>query len=217
MLRIVITGILFSLITGCAFIIKHQPILSEAINSLKQGSITNSVYETPVFSAITAWTWAFPFTEILKGNRIIRENKVPDPAINISQNLADHLASNNGMVVTHNTDIVAKNNKISSLSETYSNTSFLVDVQTRSWRFLYFPTDWNNYRILYSATMRLIDTKRKKVIAEEFCFYLPEYENSDDAPTYDYLTNSEAAGLKAELVKAEEYCTNFFLTKALAM
>ena len=93
--------------------------------------------------------------------------------------------------------------------------SYHLDIRTTFWGFAYFPTDWDSYRIIYSAHLRLIDRQSAKVIAEEFCEYTPEY--SEDAPSHDDLVESNASGLKRELHKAADYCIKCFKDKTFQM
>jgi hypothetical protein len=76
--------------------------------------------------------------------------------------------------------------------------------------FIYVPTDWDNYRVLYSARPRVIDRQQKAVIAEGFCSYKPEYEDTNKAPTREDLVGNDAEGLKRELAKAADCCIAFF-------
>lgn len=78
---------------------------------------------------------------------------------------------------------------------------------------MYFPTDWDNYRVGLNMTMQLIDRSRKSVVAAADCAYQPEYADSDQAPTHDYLLSNQAAGLKAELKKGADYCVKKFLNE----
>ena len=66
-------------------------------------------------------------------------------------------------------------------------------VRTVNWSFAYFPTDWNSYRVIYSAKLRLTDTRNRKVLAEGFCARIPE--KSDSAPGYEELLADQEEGL----------------------
>ena len=58
----------------------------------------------------------------------------------------------------------------------------------------------------------MIGRQEKAVIAERFCAYKPEYEDTNQAPTREALIGKNAEGLKRELLKAADYCTTFFRT-----
>ena len=57
-----------------------------------------------------------------------------------------------------------------------------------------FPTDWNNYRVIYSAKLRVVDTRSQTAVAEGFCSSIPEQD--ENSPTYDELMADRAARLK---------------------
>lgn len=87
----------------------------------------------------------------------------------------------------------------------------MLDVRTINWSFVYFPTDWNHYRVLYSAQARLIDAKTKAVVAEGFCARVPD--KADVSLTYDAMQADGWTGLKTELAAAGAYCLEKFRTE----
>jgi hypothetical protein len=64
---------------------------------------------------------------------------------------------------------------------------------------------------MYSAKMRVIDTKKRSLLAEGFCSRVPE--KSESAPSYDQLLENQAARLKQELKVAAEHCIDEFRAK----
>lgn len=99
------------------------------------------------------------------------------------------------------------------LAAQYSDADVLLDVQTINWSFVYFPTDWNSYRVIYSAKIRVIDVKKSKLLAEGFCSRIPE--NSETAPSHDELLADQAARLKQELRIGADHCVEEFRNKVL--
>lgn len=147
------------------------------------------------------------------GNEIIHEDQVPDPAASIAQALQADLVRENGMksvdmsVSTDTTDALK-------LASQYENADLLLDVYTTYWGFVYFPTNWTHYKVLYIARMRLIDTKTAKVLATGFCSRKPE-SSASEAPTYAELLGDHGALLKKELAQAAETCAEQFGQKVL--
>jgi hypothetical protein len=193
------------------------------IATLKAGdyrTYTVSNREKPSFSAMTAGKAAIggligAAAMIAAGNNIVRENEVPDPAVYIGQMLSDTLARNLELQPAQTQGKVAKTGKPGELAKLYANSGLLIDVQTINWSFVYFPTDWNNYRVIYSAKLRLIDTRNGKLLGEGFCSSVPE--DKTNAPTRDQLLADKAAVLKSELQKAAEHCVKQFHTNVLGM
>jgi hypothetical protein len=58
--------------------------------------------------------------------------------------------------------------------------------------------------------LRLIDTETKNVIAQDSCLRMPKYEDTNKAPTYDYLMDNNAQGLKNELDDSAAYCIEYY-------
>lgn len=187
-------------LTGCVST-KIVPLQQRGMASLQGKTLTVAKREKPAFTAGTAGKAAFGLigatAMIVKGNSIIQENNVEDPAEYIANELAGDLASAHAMAVVP-ADSVA---------------DILLDVRTVNWSFVYFPTDWNSYRVIYSAKLKLIDNRSRKVLAEGFCARVPE--KSDSAPGYDELLADQAARLKQELRAGADHCIAELRAKVL--
>ena len=88
----------------------------------------------------------------------------------------------------------------------------LLDVQTINWSWIYYPASWGHYKVIYSAKLRLIDTKHSRLIADGFCARIPD-QPADSAPTREELLNNKAERFKQELATAADYCVQQFRTK----
>lgn len=97
------------------------------------------------------------------------------------------------------------------LSKKHQSSSYLLDVRTINWSFGYFPSGWNQYRVIYSAKAKLIDTSSQQVVAEAFCSRVPE--KTTDAPSHDELLANNAARLKQELQIAADHCVKELSSK----
>jgi hypothetical protein len=201
------------ILSGCVAV--RQAPLPESESSRFAGrTFQRSVYPTPDFAAYTAGKAGFGVIGaaliIRAGNEIIRDNAVEDPAIRLGQELAQSLADRHGLQLLTATPPVAQSDDVTALLQTYGDADLILDIRTINWMFIYFPSDWDNYRVLYSARLRVIDRRQQAVIAEGFCAYKPEYEDTNKAPTREYLVGNNAEGLKQELAKAADYCSAFF-------
>ena len=181
----------------------------------KTMSVTTS--DKPDFAAMTAGKAMFAMigaiAMINKGNEIVRTHDVSDPASYISEALADQIAAAHSVSLVR--PIVAeKDDDIGVLmASVRSNSAYILDIRTINWSFAYFPTDWNNYRVIYSAKLRLIDVNGKQVIAEAFCSRVPD--QGPESPSYDQLLDNNAERLKQELKQAADYCIQDFQQKVL--
>jgi hypothetical protein len=205
MKRIIIAGVLIVTLTGCAT--KTVPLTSSVGNAYRGKSITYAIHEVPSFSAMTADKAMFGAlggaAMISKGNKIIRENEVPDPAATIGATLVNDLAIKYGLIIKQPTKRTSSK-KTEQVASDYRHADLVLDVQTRGWGFAYFPMDWNNYHIMYTAKLKLIDTKK----ATELAIGSFAYDSKDNKkhPTYGQLTNNKAERLKQELKKAQTQC-----------
>lgn len=203
--RLIIAGILMSVLSGCAT--KTVPLTSTVGSTYRGKSITYSIHETPGFSATTADKAMFGaiggVAMLSKGNDIIQENEVQDPAEAIGAALVDDLASKYELIVKKPTK-QASSKSTEKIAADYGFADLVLDVQTRSWGFAYFPMDWNNYHVMYTARLELIDTSSGEAIATgSFA-----YDSKDNAvhPSYDQLIDNQASGLKNEITKARDQC-----------
>jgi hypothetical protein len=201
------------IVSGCVAV--RQAPLPESESSRFAGrTLQRSLYPKPDFAAYTAGKAGFGMIGaaliIQAGNEIVREHAVEDPAARISQEAAQTLVERYGLQLSTSEPKVSQSDDIGALVQTYGEADLILDVKTINWMFIYFPTDWSHYRILYSARLRVIDRQQKTVIGEGFCAYKQEYEDTKKAPTRDELLKNDAEGLKRELAKAGDYCITFF-------
>ena len=182
-------------------------------------TVAVSSREKPSFAAMTAGKAQFGLlgaaAMISAGNTIVRENNVEDPAVYIGNALAARLSEKLGLQVSDNGGKVTDVTKPDQLATQYAGSDLLLDVQTVNWSFVYFPTDWNNYRVIYSAKLRLIDTRNRKLLAEGFCAHTPA--DAEGSPSRDQLLADKAARLKSELRIAADHCVPDFAAKVLGI
>jgi hypothetical protein len=110
---------------------------------------------------------------------------------------------------------VASDDKVDVLIKEYPGVDFLIDTQTLNWMFVYYPSDWTHYRVLYNARLRVIDTKSGKIIGESACKAMQGDEKNP--PTYDQLLANQAELLKKYLAKAGEECTSVLAKDVLLL
>ena len=204
------------LLQGCSTIKTNELTIDES-SVLQDKSVTITRYsEKPSFMAQTPVNVQFGMlgiaTAISNGNAMIEDNEIADPAVDIAEKLAQGLQDNYSMKFSHNDSVYTDTNEIPALLEKHSEYDFILDVRTVNWNSIYFPSDWDSYRVFYTAHARLIDTQSGAVVAEELCQHIPEYEDTNLAPSYKDLENGD--GLREELGKSVTYCVDRIQTMA---
>jgi hypothetical protein len=216
MSRFFSVAIVLAALAGCVST-KNVPLKKEALAAHQAGTASLTVREKPSFSAMTAGKAMFGMigaaAMISAGNALVKENEVEDPAGYIGSKLLDGLASENALTVVPANGAIAKSNEPKELAKLYPQADVLLDVQTINWSLVYFPTDWNSYRVIYSAKLRVIDRKKGTLLADGFCARVPD--QTPQSPSYAQLTDNKAAGLKQELMIAADFCVNEFRNKVL--
>lgn len=218
MKKIVLLTILIAVISGCASLNK-QAIDSKTMMELKTQTIALTVRKKPDFSAMTAGKAMFAVlgavAMISAGNDIVQKNNVSDPANTIAMELAKALEETQGSQLVLPPVMVRKDDIDHVASAIQDAARYVLDVQTTGWGFGYFPTDWNHYRVIYTAKARLIDSETKKVVAEGFCKRIPD--TNTNAPTYDELLANDALLLKKELSIAADECVKSLKREMLSL
>jgi len=206
------------LLAGCAGTV-NTPLSTSQADQIRGRSLVVVTHDKPSFSAATATKAMFgafgAIAMINEGDEIVRANGVQDPSVYIAEGIAQSLAQRYDLATSAEATI-ASTDDVGELSEQYAQGHLILLTRTRGWGFMYFPTDWDNYRVGLNVTMRLIDRNRRTVLAAADCAYEPEYADSDEAPTHDYLMSDHAAGLKAELRKGADHCLKKFLSQTFA-
>ncbi|UFH58330.1 hypothetical protein [Sulfurovum mangrovi] len=203
--------ILSVLFTGCVSK-KNVKMKDSTAMQMKGKTLVATVSEKPDFSAMTAEKAVFGIigaaAMIGDGNRIVKENDVEDPARYIGEKLANDLKNKRSIKVASVANI-EESDDINELANKYNKNDYILDVRTINWSFIYFPTDWDNYQVMYASKLRLIDVKNKRMIAEGFCQNEPE-EQTENSPSYDQLVADQAKVLKKELQKKSDKCIQEF-------
>ena len=213
--KAILIGIFVFTYTGCS--VKTNELTIKESLTLKNKSIVLSKHdELPNFAATTTGNAQFgltgALTAIYYGNKLIENNHIKDPAISISDKLAQDLKKDHNIKIIKSTEVVDLDSDAQELANIYKDYDFVLDVTTIGWSSMYFASDWNNYQVNYSAHAKLIDVKSKEIVAEEVCQHYPFYEDTNNAPTYEELENG--IGLRATLKKSIEYCVKHIQSMA---
>ena len=208
-LAILILASLF--LVGCVST-KNVPVPDGNIDDFRNHTVTVPKRGIPDFAASTAGKASFGLigaaATISEGNKIIKENEVEDPANYICEQLIPALSDKYQLVRIDTNASELKSEDVINISRVFKDADYVLDVRTINWSFIYFPTDWNNYRVIYSSKLRLIDTKKSMTIAEGFCSRVPEQD--ENSPSYDELLSNNAERLKQELRVSADHCIDHF-------
>ena len=206
------------LVTGCVSV-KHTPLTIAGSEALQNASVTKTHYPTPDFTAMTAGKASFALVGaaamISAGNKIVKENNIPDPAVTIGEGLLKRMVESRHVAVVPAKQNLVQKDDVKTLVANNKHADYLLDIKTINWMFSYYPTDWTHYRVIYNARLRLIDTKAGKVIAETMC----QTVQGDDKnpPTHDQLLDNNASLLKDYLTKGAIQCVDVLAKDVLRL
>lgn len=215
-----------ALAAGCVSV-QEVPMSTTTVDAVRGRELSVAVRDKPDFGAMTAGKVAggalfgalggaiAGSTMVSAGNEIVAQNSIEDPAEQISAALSAGLRGKlDAKPVAFRTRL--STDEAAEVSKAPSGTDLVLDVRTINWGFVYFPTSWSKYRVMYSARARLLDAKKGQVLAEGGCA-LPLADNADAAPTYDELLANSASRLKGELQRAVDYCAGQFASKMFSL
>lgn len=155
-----------------------------------------------------------PLAEIesrIAGDRIMRTNNIPDPAISLSQNLSRELAKVYGFEILNSQPISAQDRAAVKKAAQDISADLALSVQTTVFNSIYHLTDANNYKVTIIFNSSIIDSETNKEIAWRSCKYSPKYASTNDAPKWDYLYENGAMGIKNFIKDAQNHCVDEFL------
>lgn len=216
MVRLVVVAATLGM-AGCVSV-QQIPMNASSAEALKDKEIALSERARPDFAATTPGRGAFGMigaaVTISEGNKLVKEHGIEDPALYIGKSLAADLHGRYSTRLSLKGAPVASD-EVGDLVKNANGSALLLDVRTINWSFVYFPTSWGKYRVIYSARLRLVDAKSGKVLAEGSCARVPD--QTDNAPSYDELIANSAARLKQELRTAADFCIGEFKSKVLSL
>jgi hypothetical protein len=201
-------------LSGCV----SAPTKSLDPGSTWQGKhVVVSHYAKPDFSAMTAGKAAFGLfgavAMINAGNELVTSENIEDPAIEISERLANGLVEKRSAIMLPASPSVAADDSPSSLVKAYPGADVILDVKTINWMYAYYPSQWSKYHVIYAARVRLIDGKTGALVAQHLCKVDPTDPNNP--PTNEALRTDHAALLKQSLHKAADTCVSDVEKQAL--
>lgn len=208
-----------ALLTGCATVQKVA-IDQNVATSMRGKTVARSTRDAkPDFAAMTPSRGAFAmvgaFAAITSGNELVKENNVAVPADAIGQALGEQLQTARGVQLAALPIRITSSEAGEIAAATNGKADYVIDVQTTSWMFVYYPTQWGRYRVAHTAQVRVIDVASKTIVSQGSCFHNPEF--SENSPTYDQLVDNQAAGLKKELAIAATECVDSVKHDILAL
>ncbi len=202
-----------SLLVSCAGV-PNQPL---ANGNLLRGKKCVSVNGSPPpFSSMTptkALLSGGSISGLLPSSRLANSNAIKDPAVLISQQLSAAMVSKLGMAALGQRQVLQDSPE--KIAKACPDADYAVDVRTIGWGFCYFPVNWGTYRVFSSAQLRVIDCKSGQVVASGTHQVIPDKQ--PNSPSYDELTEQNAARLKSELEKNARQTTAHFAREILKL
>ncbi len=173
-------------------------------HTLRGKSLVVTSSNTPRFNVVTRIV--FNGDPISNGNKLIKDYNLSDPSVAIASQVSNRLANTFSMKRLRPVRI-EEYDTIEYLASKYKNNDFVLDIRTSNWTLGFNPFKQGALRLIYRATLYLIDTKTEEVVTESLCAIKT---SESKAYTYDQYMASNAMLLKQELQSITQHCINEF-------
>ena len=203
---------------GCANT-QNIPLTKERAALLKGHTVAAVQSPAPDFVAMTRVKSMFGAVGALgmvaEGNAIVHEDNVNDPAREIGSDLTKAVAKGYGSKVINLPLKKGEAGSVAAISKNYKESDFLMDVKTTSWGCAFDPYGWDKYYVIYTVTLRLIDTRTQTVLCQGY--FPPNRTEKSDPYSFEDLTGNQGAILKHVLKQYTDRAIQFFKTETLGV
>lgn len=202
-------------IVGCAAT-QNSPAEPETLANFKGKSLMLIQRESPTFVAMTSGKGMFAVAGVgaaaVAGNKLVKDNAIADPAMNIGHSLANALTTRHGVKLHGQSDAVAASNDVHDIAKLADGSEYALDVVTNGWSYIYDGFKFSDYFVGYSAKLRLIDVDTATVVSSGFCAYDAKKAGKSSV-AHEKLLENNAAYIKQEISDAADFCTQQFIAE----
>ena len=143
--------------------------------------------------------------------------EIDDPVEEIRDDFAETLAAMLSVEVLE-TDRRTKATTPEDVIKDHQGADLILDIRTSKWGVHRVAAESRravHFAAGYEGTLRLIDARRRAVVAEATCAI--QFSNDDDPPTLNELFEDDCALLKKGLTLSAQTCARRFRTRALGL
>jgi hypothetical protein len=147
------------------------------------------------------------------GEALARDKGIADPAIDIGWSLAQSLMRKYSLELVKTSGRSSPEASAGDLADEFGKSDLVLEIATSDWGF--HPTSLGRYGVTYDGTVRLVDTRKRAVVAEGVCSSHPV--EGGQAPSHDELLRNEGAALKDLVRSISEYCLRDYRTRIFGL
>lgn len=180
------------------------PLSAGTLVSYPGQTLTVVIHKAPNFIALTSGrngTGLGAISAATEGNKLMREDQIPDPSLAVAAKLAPMVQAKSGATNIATLEDVGPLST-GDVAKIVNGKGLILEVWTYLWGFHLRPLDTEHYSVKYEANARILDPAGNP-IAGARCLSTPE-----DNTSFEQLTADHAAGLKALFIKASSTCTD---------
>ena len=191
-----------------ASILSNNALALSSVQEEKAPNFIPTVPERAGFGALGA------IGDLAVGSTFVSKHGLSNPADEIEGIVRSELAAQFGQNNEADPYVRVKGDKAKDFYD--QPNSLIVNAATTSWGYIYFPFNWNRYRVQYVGVVDLIDGSTAERLASSQCV-LESHDSPEGAPTKNEMLDNEAVVLKSILSDLAKQCADKFLVEALSL
>jgi len=213
MLKILISVLALSLVSGCGLLVQTKPMDEDKLADLKGKTLAVTKphkVNMGLFTKSDALLGIFSTT--MSAEEITNRYELPDPAFDISKNVESKLVKNVKMKVTKRQQLKERTGDATEIAGQFDGVDYILDIETINSQMIYKPLAFGEYKLIYRAKLQLVESASKEVVASSVCVV---ESDENDSHSYDDMVAQNAKLLKKDFNRAANHCTREFTTDIL--
>lgn len=201
---------------GCAAI-PTQSVSDQSMVAWKGKSVAVTSRPRPSMVMMTAGKGAFgPLgvaAGVSAGNALVKEDKIPDPASSVADDLLRIAERQYGVVPASLPPATVDTRDVAELAKAGKGADLLFDVESLGQGINYYPTDWSHYWLMSGLILRVIDVHTGAVVGEAVCRQNSQHQ--PNPPNKKELLANEGQVLKSMIAAQSNACRDQFADQVL--
>lgn len=208
--------IISSAIVGCASI-PTQSVSNQSMTAWRGKTVALTSRPRPSMIMMTAGKGAFGLIGVAAGvsagNALVKEDKIPDPAPLVADELLQIAERQYGVVSAGLAPAAVDTGNVAALAKAGKGADLLFDVESLGQGINYYPTDWSHYWLFSGLILRVIDVHSGNVVGQAVCRQNSQHQ--PNPPNKKELLANEGQLLKSMIAAQSDACRDQFAEQVL--
>jgi hypothetical protein len=203
-------------VVGCASI-PTQSVSNQSMAAWKGKTVAFTSRPRPSMVMMTAGKGALGLIGVAAGvsagNALVKEDKIPDPAPVVADELLQIAEKQYGVVPAGLAPPAVDTRNVAELAKAGKGADLLFDVESLGQGINYYPTDWSHYWLMSGLILRVVDVHTGNVVGEAVCRQNSQHQ--PNPPNKKELLANEGQLLKSMIAAQSDACRDEFAEHVL--